>query len=70
MEHSVGEVRSDDGMCYLTGVFAREYSFINCMAGHGHKSDNPNAAKYATSGKLDGKRTGITHIAKIDDNNC
>lgn len=37
---------------YLTGVFAREYSFINCMAGRGHKSDSPNAAKYAARGKL------------------
>lgn len=39
-------------MYYLTGVFAREYSFINCMVGRGHKSDSPNATKYAPSGKF------------------
>lgn len=69
--HSVGEVKSDDGMYYLTGVFAPEYSFINCMASRSHKSDSPNAAKYAAGGKL--ARETHRHsvrIARIDDNNC
>lgn len=51
MEHNIGEVRSDDGMYYLEYLRA-SYSFINCMAGRGHKSDSPNAAKYAAGGKL------------------
>lgn len=58
MEHSIGEVKSDDGMYYLTVVFAREYSFINCMASRSHKSDSPNAAKYAAD-KL--TRADVTH---------
>lgn len=55
MEHSVEKSEVMTGcivLYYLTGVFVREYSFINCMVGRGHKSDSPNAAKYAAGGKL------------------
>lgn len=36
-----GKSEVDDGIYYLNGVFAREYSFINCTVGRGHKSGSP-----------------------------
>lgn len=67
MELYRGKSGVDDGIYYLNGVFAREYSFINWMAGRAHKSAGIQRNVVVLYSDETTRHDGP---AKINDNNC